>query len=849
MNAFRQILSGFADQTAIVTADGTQKTYAELLADADVVGKLIQPSGGVFLLEAKNDYGSVVAYVAALITGVPVFLREPRQQIGPDPLLEAFPVNVVLRGLSDERTVEVLSGAAPADIHPDLAVLLSTSGSTGNPKLVKLSDNNILSNALAIAEYLKISVDDRACLILPLYYSYGMSVLNSHLLTGASVYLCATPVNDPGFVADFNAQGCTSFAGVPFTFETLEKRRFGDEPMPTLRYATQAGGKLSNRLVQHFATVTQKMDAAFYVMYGQTEASPRMAYLPPEQAFDYPDAIGVPIPGGKLSLIDEGGAPIGGTNSVGELVFEGPGVMMGYAITAEDLALPADPPVLVTGDLAMRNDAGLFSIVGRKSRFLKFSGIRVDLSDIEKRMTAAGYEGVATGEDGLLVMAITDRDLDNTAINTVLSKLPIMPTQVVTLNLPEIPRLSSGKIDYPALKSAGKAKITDRPDTADNALDGLISDYRFIFPSAEIDKSQSFNDLSGDSLNYVQAASAIEGRLGFLPEDWENLSIGGLAGLSGAKESAAKAGGTNLAIELLVRALAPILVTLTHAGLTTSLGGAMLLYFLGGIGFWRFQRVQVQNGDFRPVIRNYTNRILVPYYVMLVLIALVFGMANLRQFIPINNYLGGFPAPLTGTLLPYWFIEAYLQSIIVVLLLFAVPAVRGVVKTMPAAAGWCFYGATVAVALISSLPLQAGWVYWPTPNMILHIFALGFVTCSAKTSRDKALAASAIMVSAVIIYPAHHVQAIGFTIGAMLLLFAPPVKFPDVVSKVLNVVAPAGFAIYLVHIPVFRVMHAVGVPNLINPAIAVAVGVALNHYVPPAFRWVKARVKGEGKPS
>lgn len=717
--------------------DGSLRTYGELLADARAFFSE-NDSAGIFLLEPKNDYQSVVAYVAALIGDKPVYLREPRDQTSADPVLENFPITTALRGTCESRNLVVLPNTIPAEIHPEVCVLLSTSGSTGNPKLVKLSKTNIQSNADSIARYLEITKEDRACCILPFYYSYGLSVLNSHLIKGASLYLCQTPIADPEFISIFNTMECTSFAGVPYTFETLEKRSFGNVAMPKLKYCTQAGGKLSDDLVKHFSETLGDMGAKFYVMYGQTEASPRMAYLPPELALENPSAIGVPIPGGKLSLVDEDGKEVTNSKQVGELVYEGPNVMMGYALTADDLALEPGPARLETGDLALRTDAGLLQIVGRKSRFLKFSGTRIDLSDIEDRLRKAGYEGVATGQDGLLVLATVNKDISSEDRQSILRNLPILPAQMFALQLPEIPRLSTGKIDYPSLCSAGLTLSKARDKARGSDENQLIDEYKFIFPSAQICTNKSFNELSGDSLNYVQAASAIEQQLGYLPHNWENLTIGELAMLADpSDETTDKANGTNIGIELLVRAFAPVLVTLTHAGHTTSLGGAMLLYFLGGVGFWRFQREKFVQGKFKPLIKSYSTRILLPYFLMIGFLSLVLGMGNLRQFLPINNYFGGFLPPLSGTFLPYWFIETYLQTIVLILLLFCIPSVRKWTKNSPSETAWAFFAASVILSVASLIPLKNGWVFWPTPNMILHVFAVGILTCIAKSTTEK----------------------------------------------------------------------------------------------------------------
>ena len=239
------------------------------------------------------------------------------------------------------RVIERRAGTRH-DLHADLALLLSTSGSTGSPKLVRLSYENLDSNAESIAEYLDIDSADRAMTSLPLSYCYGLSVLHSHLTRGAAVIVTGLSVVDPGFWDLARTAQATAFAGVPYTFELLDRVGFADLDLPSLRYVTQAGGKLGADQVRKFAELGRRRGWDLVVMYGQTEATARMAYLPVDRVLDAPEAIGVPIPGGRFTIDDDG-----------ELIYHGPNVMLGYAESAEDFALgPHRSIALRTGDLA-----------------------------------------------------------------------------------------------------------------------------------------------------------------------------------------------------------------------------------------------------------------------------------------------------------------------------------------------------------------------------------------------------------------------------------------------------------------------------------------------------------------
>ncbi|RYI97112.1 MAG: AMP-dependent synthetase, partial [Actinomycetales bacterium] len=218
--------------------------------------------------------------------------------------------------------------AAPAPVlHPDLRLLLSTSGSTGSPKLVRLSRENLTSNAHAIADYLDLHGDDRAITSLPLHYCYGLSVLHSHLVRGAGVVLTDLSVVDECFWDLCRRARVTTLSGVPYTFELLHRSGFAEREPGSLRRVTQAGGRLRPEAVREYADTCATRGIDFFVMYGQTEATARMAYLPPALAAAHPDAAGIAIPGGHLRIDSVPDQPA----DVGEVVYSGPNVMLGYA--------------------------------------------------------------------------------------------------------------------------------------------------------------------------------------------------------------------------------------------------------------------------------------------------------------------------------------------------------------------------------------------------------------------------------------------------------------------------------------------------------------------------------------
>ena len=251
--------------------------------------------------------------------------------------------------------------------------------------MVRQSYNNILSNTESIVEYLNLDSTERPITTLPMNYTYGLSIINSHLYAGATILLTENTLIQKEFWNFFKTEQATSFGGVPYTYEMLKKLRFSRMNLPSLRYMTQAGGKLSPELHKEFAQDCIDKNRKFIVMYGQTEATARMAYLPSEYALKKYGSMGIAIPGGSFSLIDDNGNEITEDNITGELIYKGANVTLGYAESRSDLIKgDENHGVLLTGDMAKRDKDGFYYIVGRKKRFLKMFGKRVNLDEVER---------------------------------------------------------------------------------------------------------------------------------------------------------------------------------------------------------------------------------------------------------------------------------------------------------------------------------------------------------------------------------------------------------------------------------------------------------------------------------
>ncbi len=511
----------------------------------------------LIFIAASHSIEMITYYLACLRSGHPVFLFSNENPEIILNIISHYNPHVIINPDESDNPV-VVRHTEKIELHEDLSLLLSTSGSTGTPKLVKLSKENINSNANSIATYLNIDNKDRVLAHLKLHYSYGLSILHSHLAVGASIFLTSSSVIDSLFWETIKKHKITSFAGVPYTFTSIDTLAVDFGKYPTLRYITQAGGKMQHNDVKRWVRTCNESRIEFVVMYGQTEASPRIAYLPTSKAMKYPEAIGIAIPGGKINIYDENEYIINQPHVAGELVYEGPNVMMGYAENIQDLAKEKTVFKLKTGDIAIFNQDNIFTIVGRKSRFVKPFGIRVSLDDIQADFSHVVTEGYCTGNDENIILAYkTDKSgveqniLDFIQDYAKKSHIPL--TLFHPLKLEEVPLLSSGKIDYSAI-----LRLSEKPDSRSSYtklflknislpftknfissylkeiftilgfvkrdLD-LASIYATFLNVEKIQPNDTFKTLGGDSLSYVALSIEVERMCGSLPHNWEDMSI------------------------------------------------------------------------------------------------------------------------------------------------------------------------------------------------------------------------------------------------------------------------------------------------------------------------------------
>ncbi|OBK73328.1 AMP-binding protein [Mycobacterium sp. 1164985.4] len=808
-------LRGHRDNIAVYT-ESECLTYEALADRVAAAMSELGESRRLVVLETRNDIDTLVHYLAAL-AGDHVVLPVPAGRDHSTILRTYEPDTVISEGIVTHRR-----RAGGRRLHDDLAVLMSTSGTTGSPKLVRLSRENLLANAGVIADYLDIGQNDRAATTLPMSYCYGLSVVNSHLIRGAGLILTDLSVTDERFWALFGRHRGTSFSGVPYTFELLERIGFDAMDLPDLRYVTQAGGRMPPEQVRRFAEWASDGGWELFVMYGATEATARMAYLSPDLALSRPGAIGRPIPGGSFTI-----ESADDSHDVGELVYRGPNVMMGYAHGPDDLALGKTVESLHTGDLARRAPDGLYEIVGRTSRFVKMYGLRVDLQRIEATLSSSGITAFCTNDDDRLVVAAagahTERDVQRIAAET--AGVPASAVRAIAVD--ELPLLASGKPDYHTVRELAGA--SDAPAATD--LRGLFADVLQLDPAA-IDPDASFVDLGGNSLSYVAMSVRLERALGQLPVEWQQRPLRELEGLVKPRRPRWRLWDATLETSVALRAAAIVLIVGSHAELFELWGGAHLLLGIAGYNFGRFCLTPVPRAKRVRHLRNTIGWIAVPS-VLWVTIALLWTRDyTWSNLLLANKFLGPHDSMTAGRL---WFVEVLVWTLVALALLFWIPAMDRAERRRPFTVAVAFLVFGLALRY-DVLGLDMGREAWFT-MLAFWFFALGWAASKATSTLQRALL-TVVLAVALLGYFDTTLRGLVVFGGLALVIWLPTIRCPALLTVAAGVLAEASLYTYLVHYQVYSWFP--GHPG-VGVIASLAVGILITYLVTVARRWLRVR--------
>lgn len=480
------LATGRDEDVALLDAQHRQ-TYGELRRAAGILAAelaaLELPPGSRIGIMGANSAFWVAAYLATIkanlvavpfstvltpaeVTrnaswaGVRAVLLDRRQQRRFLPALPAGTA-IITDAALDSDTEPVWPAGTTTDPDDD-AVLLFTSGTTSRPKAVRLTHRNIQANTTSIVEYLGLQRDDRMLVILPFYYCYGTSLLHTHLRVGGSLALCNTFTYPETAVEMIEREQCTGFAGVPSSIQLLLRvSTMAKKPLPSLRHIQQAGGKLPPAQIREL--VAAQPQAQVFIMYGQTEATARLSYLPPELVLDKIGSIGRGIPGVELQVLDDAGRPVA-PGQTGEIVARGENVSPGYFGDPEGTAEKFPGGLLRTGDLATVDEDGFIYVVDRKDDFIKSWGYRISSQEVEAcalhlpDLVSAAVVGVPDSRAGESVTLFATLRPGSTT--TPASIVEFMRTQLAPHMVPEtvhivdsLPLNSSGKVVKAELRS------------------------------------------------------------------------------------------------------------------------------------------------------------------------------------------------------------------------------------------------------------------------------------------------------------------------------------------------------------------------------------------------------------
>ena len=462
--SFYQDLKKFKTDTALVFRENEIISYENLLVESSKFASKVKNRSLIFIL-IDNDLESIVALIGSEISNSVIMLLPPNinhkallkliNLYSPDYIFVNKQVKLKINNFESVYTYssyELLKirNFFFKKIDEELLLLQTTSGSTGSPKNVKLSYNNIISNTQSIITDLKISSNDISITTLPPSYVYGLSIINTHLKVGAKIILNKSSVIEKNFWKKLLSNKVNNFGGVPYIYEIILKIGLKDEFFKFLKYSTIAGGHLDNNLKLSLLDFYEKLGISLITMYGAAEATSRMSYLPTEYSRKKNGSIGKPISNGTFLLENENKKIIKKPNCNGELIYKGENVCMGYANSSEDLIKKdVNNSVLRTGDIGYFDKDGFFYIVGKKSRYIKIAGNRISLDEIEKIIYEYGYKNVCSQQaKDTLNIYINKKNIEKKISSYASNYTNLHESLFKVIFIESFPMTKNNKIDY-----------------------------------------------------------------------------------------------------------------------------------------------------------------------------------------------------------------------------------------------------------------------------------------------------------------------------------------------------------------------------------------------------------------
>jgi len=454
----------FNSNTCFVDQNEKKRSYKNIIKNSEKITNDLKPRSLIFNL-TSNHIEALTSYVGFLRKGLVQVLLDPKintvllenliNTYSPDYIYlpiegkENFK-NYSLMNKFNTHKILKLKNIKRYSIYKNLALLLTTSGSTGSKKFVRISYENIYENTKSIIKYLKINQSHKTITTMPPFYTYGLSIINTHLFVGASIIATETSIVEKSFWNLLKNQKITSFGGVPYFYEILKKIKFHKMFLPNLKYFTQAGGTLDKDLIKYFISFAESNNSKFIIMYGQTEATARMTYLPFSSVKKKIGSIGIPIPGGEILLKNK---KISSKNKKGEIIYKGKNVSMGYANTYKDLIKSDEnKQILSTGDFAEKDKDGYLYIIGRKSREVKLHGHRINLNELEAILANKGYKCICHCYDNRVTIFHINKSYSEKILKDLSFITKINTNSLKLKYLKEFPYNKNGKIAYKKLE-------------------------------------------------------------------------------------------------------------------------------------------------------------------------------------------------------------------------------------------------------------------------------------------------------------------------------------------------------------------------------------------------------------
>lgn len=453
-----------ADRVAIIDELDNRLTYGELGA-LSVEYRSCIPTRSLVLIMCDYAIETVAFYYCQMANGVapllvdkssrPDFLSKIIKTYEPEFIWCPYELGNTWVGMAVEKISEtgthvlLKTPFGACAMNSRLALLLTTSGTTGSIKFVKLSYDNLTYNARAFSEKIGLCGDDIGITTLPMHHCYGLSLLHMHWILGACVYVTEYSVLDVRFWELFRRGNITNFAGVTYTYEILRQTGFLEKDYKSLRLVTQGGASMDDERKKEFSRKLGEKNVRFYACYGQTEATTCISCLSPEKVMDKPGSVGEPLTGIEISVEnpDESG--------VGELIINGRTVSLGYVLCKEDMARGDDNRgCLRTGDMAYVDADGDIFLKGRKSRFVKLFGERVSLDELEKALSLHFHdtEFACSGRDNEIDIYYVGSVEKEEITDFCRSEFSIPGKLAECHRIKEIPHASNGKVDYAMLR-------------------------------------------------------------------------------------------------------------------------------------------------------------------------------------------------------------------------------------------------------------------------------------------------------------------------------------------------------------------------------------------------------------